>query len=234
MDNDEIIIKAKLFFRNVIATNHIKNTRKLSDLNEFNVNPFLIKYLANYLSGDHSPQNIARALILPRVLGTSITTSFGQNLQKFIHTTLEGFGSTTKGMDIEFVDKIDGRRKYCQIKAGPQTINYDDVTTITNHFKSAINLGRANGVPIANMDCVVGVFYGEKEELSQFYRMLGNDFTVLAGKDFWLHLSGDPDFYDKLTDAIGDIAQDFDSTELLNDTINKLAIQLMGYDSIGE
>lgn len=232
LSNDQIIKKAQDFFREVIAKNHVKNTSKLSNVSEFNVNPFLNKYLANFLTGDDSQKSIAKALILPRVLGTSITTSFGTNLQKFINSTLEGYGSTTTGMDIEFIDKIDGRKKYCQIKAGPQTINYDDVTTIHNHFKSAINLGRANGIPIASMDCVVGVFYGEEEELSQFYKTLAEDYTVLVGKEFWYHLTGDADFYEKLTDAIGEIANEFDGRDLLEKTISDLAGQLKDIDGL--
>ena len=30
-------------------------------------------------------------------------------------------------MDIEFEDALDGSHKYCQLKAGPNTINKDDV-----------------------------------------------------------------------------------------------------------
>lgn len=69
-------------------------------------------------------------------------------------------------------------------------------------------------------------FYGEDSELSAFYRTLAEDYTVLAGKDFWYHLTGDEDFYQKLTDGIGDIANEFDSTELLDETIKALAEQL--------
>lgn len=234
LDNDVIIEKAKDFFRDVIAKNHIKNTVKLTDIDEFKINPFLHKYLANFLTGSDDPESIAKALILPRVLGTSINTSFGQNLQKFINSTLEGYGSTTTGMDIEFIDKVDGRKKYCQIKAGPQTINHDDITTITNHFRDAINLGRQNGIPIANMDCVVGVFYGEVYELSSFYRTIGIDYTVLVGKEFWHHLTGDENFYQKLTDAIGEIAIEFDGREILKNTTAGLAENLTEIEVLEE
>ena len=33
---------------------------------------------------------------------------------------------------------IDGEKKYCQLKSGPDTINKDDVETIAGHFKSVI------------------------------------------------------------------------------------------------
>lgn len=57
-------------------------------------------------------------IIEARSLGTSINTSFGTNLQKFCSDILSGYASTTSGIDIEFIDFIDGKRKYCQIKAG--------------------------------------------------------------------------------------------------------------------
>ncbi|HPI80201.1 MAG TPA: PmeII family type II restriction endonuclease, partial [Cyclobacteriaceae bacterium] len=92
-----------------IAANHIPNTEKCKKLSEFNVNPFLAKYLANYLTGNGDSISIAKALIYPRVLGTSITTSFGTNIQKFISETLGAFGSVIPGIDIEFDDQIDNK-----------------------------------------------------------------------------------------------------------------------------
>lgn len=44
-------------------------------------------------------------------------------------------GSVGGGIDIEFVDSFDDRKKYCQLKSGPNTINKDDVITIKNHFQ---------------------------------------------------------------------------------------------------
>jgi len=78
--------------------------------------------------------SIARALVYPRILGTSIATSFGQNIQRFCTEVLSGFGSAISGVDIEFIDQLDGRKKYCQVKSGPETINKDDIETISRHF----------------------------------------------------------------------------------------------------
>ena len=100
---------------------------------------FLYKYLAKFLTGNDDAESIAKALIYPRILGSSITTSFGMQVQKQITTLFPGFGSTTSGIDIEFVDAIDGRKKYCQLKAGPNTINKDDIKTVVDHFKSIRN-----------------------------------------------------------------------------------------------
>ena len=156
----EILAKAKDFFREKIVDNHKRNTEKLGKLSAFQPNPFLEKYLANFAFGNCDASSIAKALVYPRVLGTSINTTFGTQMQAFCKDVLSGFASTTPGIDIEFVDQLDGRRKYCQIKAGPNTINNDDITTIKNHFESIRRIARTNGLREfnADIDCIVGIF----------------------------------------------------------------------------
>lgn len=222
-EKQEILSSAKSFFRARIAQNHIKNTEKLADLSNFNVNPFLSKYLAQFAFGNSSPESIAKALIYPRVLGTSITTSFGTNMQYFCKDVLSSYASTTSGIDIEFVDALDGRRKYCQVKAGPNTINKDDVATITGHFRGIRNLARTNGLPLQLTDCVVGVFYGTSASLSQFYKEIDRDYPVYVGRQFWYHLTGDQDFYEDLISAYAEVADEMDSSALLHQTVEKLA-----------
>ncbi|KAB2489639.1 PmeII family type II restriction endonuclease [Priestia endophytica] len=223
---NEIIDKAKEFFRKEIAPRHVENTKKLTKLKEFNLNPFLDKYKASFLTGSVDPISVAKALVYPRILGTSINTTFGNKLQLFCSEVLEGFKSTTSGIDIEFIDKIDGARKYCQIKAGPNTINRDDVESIKGHFSGVRNLARTNGQRIALDDLVVGVFYGTKRELSGHYKRINEDYPVIIGEEFWHRLTGDPDFYDKLTDAIGQVASEYDSSELIEQVIIELAKEI--------
>ncbi|MGC6232258.1 PmeII family type II restriction endonuclease [Hafnia paralvei] len=226
IDNkDEILLKAKEWFRESIARNHIKNTEKLKKSSEFNINPFLAVYLSNFLTGNSSAESIAKALILPRVLGTSITTSFGQNIQSFTSSVLSAFGSTTSGIDIEFVDQIDGRRKYCQLKSGPNTINKDDVETVSNHFRTIKNLARTNHLQISVNDLIVGVIYGERENLSSHYKKIESqhDYPVVIGTDFWHRLTGDSDFYTDLIEAIGSVAIDADYSQELLEVIQSLA-----------
>ena len=225
-EKQQILEAAKNFFRTRIVPNHNSNTEKLADISEFNVNPFLSKYLAQFAFGDSSAQSIAKALIYPRVLGTSITTSFGTNMQYFCNDVLSSYASTTSGIDIEFIDAIDGMRKYCQVKAGPNTINKDDVPVIKGHFRSVINLARTNGLRIASNDCIVGVFYGTRSQLSSHYKKIDEDYPVIVGQDFWYHLTGDPEFYDDLISAFADVADEMDSSALLQQTIDRLAFYL--------
>ncbi|TPE65938.1 PmeII family type II restriction endonuclease [Halalkalibacterium halodurans] len=223
---NEIIQKAKDFFKEEIVPSHRTNTLKLKKLKEFNLNPFLDKYKASFLSGNDDSESIARALVYPRVLGTSINTIFGERLQKFCSEVLEGFASTTSGIDIEFVDKVDGRRKYCQIKAGPNTINKDDIETIKGHFQGVKNLARTNNLIIGLNDLVVGVFYGTPNDLSNHYKTINQEFPVIVGQEFWYRLTGELDFYQKLTDAIGDVASEVDGSEMIEEVIKTLANEI--------
>lgn len=228
MHSDEkttILEAAKNWFKETIAHNHTKNTRKLIDPGAFTINPFLVSYLANFLTGNSEPLSIARALIYPRVLGTSINTSFGQNSQKFTSAVLKALGSTTQGIDIEFIDHVDGKKKYCQLKAGPNTINKDDVTTIRNHFSGLRNLARANNLKIDSNDLIVGVLYGEVEELSGHYMSIQNKdhYPVHIGQDFWHRITGDENFYFDLVKELASVASAFDGRELLEKTVQELA-----------
>ena len=229
-ENDKQIIlkKAKVFFKEKIALQHAKNTEKLKDISEFNVNPFLNTYLANFAFGDNTPENLARALVYPRILGTSITTSFGTNVQQFCTEVFEGFASVVPGIDIEFIDSEDGHRKYCQVKAGPNTINRDGVKNIIGHFKDIKNLARTNGNREINpaRDCVVGVLYGEFFELSSHYLSIHEEHPVYCGQNFWYHLTGDREFYRELCEAFAEVAVEIDGRNLIEKTVAKLAEQI--------
>lgn len=223
----KILDAAKVWFGEKIAQNHIRNTEKLTNPDQLKINPFLAVYLANFLTGNSHPESIAKALLYPRVLGTPINTSFGTNMQGFISTIKEvaAVGSTTSGIDIEFIDQIDGRKKYCQLKAGPETINKDDVETIAGHFKAVRNLSRTNNLRIPNDDMIVGVLYGEPHELNSHYRRISAeyDYEVVIGSDFWRRLTGDRNFYRELIEAIGSVAVDADYSKELERVVRELA-----------
>jgi len=220
----EILDKAKTWMEKNIVAPHIKNTKKLSTLNEIKINPFLWPYLANYYLGNSDYKSLATVAILPRVLGTSITTSFGTKMQSFISDVLDSsFGSTTSGIDIEYIDAVDGRRKYCQVKSGPQALNKDDITTIKNHFKAVVNLARTNNLDVRHNDLVFAMLYGEPNEINSFVKILAEDYEVYIGEEFWYRLTGDENFYYDLSKAMAEVAETVDSKELVKETIEKLA-----------
>ena len=221
---NEILDKAKQWWREEFAVSHKRNTLKLKNATEFKINPFLWTYLAYFLEGNNSPESLAKVLVYPRVLGTSINTIFGTEFQKFITRVFEGvLGSTTPGIDLEFIDKVDGRRKYCQLKAGPNVINSGDVKPIIDDFKSAKRLARTNNLLLQDDDFILCLLYGEPWQKSGHIRKIEQDYNVIIGKDFWHRFTGDPDFYADLVKAIGEVANEFSMKESVEKVIKELA-----------
>ncbi|WP_297132037.1 PmeII family type II restriction endonuclease [uncultured Porphyromonas sp.] len=223
----EIIQSGKDFFRTTIIPNHLKNLQRLS-LKSFDVNPFLINYLAAFLCGDTSPESMAKALVYPRILGTSLNTSFGQNVQIFISQLgqIAGKASGIDGIDIEFEDAVDGRIKYCQCKAGPQTINKDDVITIFNHFKKLIGKARLDRMELRLDDMIVGVLYGER--MSANYKTIAATYPVYCGAEFWNRLTGDEHFYLRLAKAFGEVVEEdcIDGSAFILEKVKSIAAEI--------
>lgn len=230
-----IIESGKDYFRTTIIPNHLKNLQKLK-LSSFNINPFLINYLAAFLCGDTEPHSLAKALVYPRILGTSLNTSFGQNIQVFISSLEEitGGASGIEGIDIEFVDAIDGRRKYCQCKAGPQTINKEDIATILGHFKYLMNKSRLDRMGLQFDDLIVGVLYGERDNLSANYKAIDAHYPVLCGADFWERLTGDKEFYNRLSKAFGEVVEEdgIDGSTLILQKVDEIAQEIIDKDGL--
>jgi len=158
-----------------------------------------VKYLSKVLDNDFTPIGIAKALYYPRVLGTSINTSFGTRIQNMFVALNLASGSLIKGMDIEFIDKIDNRKKWCQLKSGPNTINSEDVKPLLKKFSSVVNLARTNSINLNNNDLILGVLYGDRSQLSQHYLLIDKTHPVIIGEEFWHRLTGFSDFYTKLS-----------------------------------
>lgn len=227
MDTDnkkQILDKAKKWWKNKVIEPHKKKSKELSSSDKFSINPFLVLYLANFLEGKNDPKSIAKSLIYPRALGTSPNTIFGTEFQKMIINVFDEIkGSAVKGIDIEFIDRIDGRRKYCQIKAGPNVINYDDVATIKDHFKKALAIAKTNSMDMRHEDLILCIIYGETSQKSSFIRKVEEDYAVLIGKEFWERVIGDGSFYKDLFIALKEVSAKCNCRKMVNDTVNELS-----------
>jgi hypothetical protein len=190
----------------------------------------LINYLAAFLCGNTKPESLAKALVYPRILGSSVTTTFGMSIQIFISklSQITGGASGIDGIDIEFIDALDGRKKYCQCKAGPQTINKDDIATILGHFKYLMNKSRLDRMGLQFDDLIVGVLYGETENLSAFYKAINSHYPVMCGSEFWERLTGDKNFYNRLAKAFGEVVEEdgIDGSALILDKVNEIANEI--------
>lgn len=226
---DELIREIVEYFRVYIFENHIASSLKAnSKLKNYNINPIVVKYLSKIIENDYTPIGVAKALFYPRVLGTSINTSFGTRIQNMFVELGLAEGSLIKGMDIEFVDKIDNRRKWCQLKSGPNTINSEDVKPLIRKFTDTINLARTNKAfsNINNTDFIVGVLYGEPQELSMHYRVIDKTHPVIIGQEFWHRVTGFSDFYPGLVNQLQELISNLDTQDLINAGIQQLSKEI--------
>jgi hypothetical protein len=225
----ELLNEIVRYFEVNIFENHINaSLKKHSKIKNYNINPIVVKYLSKVLENNYSPEGVAKALFYPRVLGTSINTSFGTNIQKMFIKLNLAQGSAIKGIDIEFFDKIDGRKKWCQLKSGPNTINSEDVNPLIKKFTNTIKLARTNDALLGsnNNDFIVGVLYGEQSELSMNYRKIDEIHPVIIGRDFWHRITGFPNFYDGLVTALHEIINNLDTKEYITKGCVELAEEI--------
>lgn len=229
MTEQELIQTIVEYFENNIFQQHIKSSLTThSKLKSYNINPIVVKYLSKVLDGQYSPEGVAKALYYPRVLGTSINTSFGTRIQDMFVVLGIAQGSLIKGMDIEFIDHIDNRKKWCQLKSGPNTINSEDVKPLIKKFTDTINLARTNKAMsgVNNTDFIVGVLYGDPSELSMHYKAIDKTHPVLIGSDFWHRITGFPNFYNELVLALHECILNIDTKDFFQKGCNDLADEI--------
>ncbi len=227
MDENQLQRIVTKYFEEKIFDNHkINSLKKHSKLKSYKINPILVKYLSKVLEDDFTPVGIAKALYYPRVLGTSINTSFGTRIQNMFVELKLANGSLIKGMDIEFIDKIDNRKKWCQLKSGPNTINSEDVNPLLNKFSTVANLARTNQINLNNSDLILGVLYGNENQLSQHYKKIDKKHPVIIGAEFWHRITGFPDFYDKLVVNLDKMILSLDTEQFFEKGYSALAKEI--------
>jgi hypothetical protein len=214
----ELIDKIVSYIKSKILENHISTSIRInSRLKNYKINPIVVKYLSKVLVDDYTPIGVAKALYYPRVLGTSINTSFGTQIQKMFVELGIANGSLLKGMDIEFLDLKDNVKRWCQLKSGPNTINSEDVKPLIDKFTEIINRARTNTAlkGISNSNFIVGVLYGDPDELSMHYMEIDKIHPVFIGSDFWHRLTGYENFYFGLVAALHTTIMNLDTKNLI-------------------
>lgn len=231
MNENQLLEIITRYFKDKIFENHKINSLKThSKLKSYKINPIIVKYLSKILENDFTPIGIAKALYYPRILGTSINTSFGTRIQNMFVELNLAQGSLIKGMDIEFIDKIDGRKKWCQLKSGPNTINSEDVNPLLKKFTTVTNLARTNTINLNNSDLILGVLYGDEDQLSQHYRKINQQFPVVIGKEFWHRITGFPTFYNKLVSNLDIMILTLDTEDFFKKGYTALAKDIEASD----
>ena len=227
MNENELLGIVTKYFEEKIFDNHkINSLKNHSKLKSYKINPILVKYLSKVLEDDFTPIGIAKALYFPRVLGTSINTSFGTRIQNMFVELKLADGSLIKGMDIEFIDKIDNRKKWCQLKSGPNTINSEDVNPLLKKFSTVANLARTNQINLNNSDLILGVLYGTENQLSQHYKKIDEKHPVIIGVEFWHRITGFPSFYTKLAINLDKMILSLDTEQFFKKGYTELAEEI--------
>ena len=68
--------------------------------------------------------------------------------------------------------------------------------------------------------------YGTPDQLSGHYQKINQEYPVIVGQEFWYRITGIENFYQRLTDAIGEVATEFDSSKLIEEIIEQLAKEI--------
>lgn len=117
--------------------------------------------------------------------------------------SLTGDVSGIAGIDFEFTDALDGRRKYCQCLMEPSRIGMKETGAILRNFANMMRGVCLCDLPFSPNDLVVGVMFGSADELSANYTIIQSLYSVYCGADFWEHITGERDFYSCMVNACG-------------------------------
>lgn len=225
----ELLNRAQGYFEKNFMKRQKDSIQKLK-LDDIKFNPFLIRELASRISNQIDSISIAKAMVFPRVLGTSASTSFGSNTQNMIVSIMgQDVSSNVSDMDIEYQSPVTGDYRWAQLKAGPSTINKSDIETIERGFQKAQNLARQNqNKRFTFNSSICAVMYGSRDQLSNVYKTMEKNgyVNILVGNEFWYDLTGYPDFYINLITAVEKAAQSISLKDSVDDAIDRIAKEI--------
>jgi hypothetical protein len=79
---------------------------------------------------------------------------------------------------------------------------------------------------ISNNDFIVGVLYGEVDELSMHYKEIDKTHPVFVGREFWHRITGYSNFYNGLVKALHLLINNLDTKDLINKGCEDLAVEI--------
>lgn len=222
MNEQELLDQFRTYLDTRIFQPHLTSLiGEFSNLSDYNVNLFLTPYLSKILGNDITPENLAKALYYPRVLGTSITTTFGSHIKKIlVDLQLAEAYPQSRSNIIIFRDRVDGNQKVCFLKAGPNTINADDVRPIQQKLENIENFNIENKT--------IGIISGTYDRVSRSYLRLQQDHNInlLVGEDFWHRMTGFENFYPNILRILNEIDNTIDVGDNFQRGLDRLTDQI--------
>ncbi|MDM7540008.1 PmeII family type II restriction endonuclease [Leuconostoc mesenteroides] len=226
----ELLERAQSFFEEKFMKNQKAAFKKLS-LDKIKYNPFLIRELASRISDTIDANSVAKALVYPRVLGTSANTAFGSNTQNMIVEIMgQDVVSNVSGMDIEYHSPVTGDYRWAQLKAGPNTINKNDIAPMENDFQKAQNLAKQNrNTRFTFNSPVCAILYGEHDQVSSVYKTMESNgkINILVGEEFWYDLTGYKDFYQQLIKSIKQASQSISLKPTIDEAVTRIEKEIL-------
>ena len=214
------------FFNDEVVKRHKANIRKLEHLDEFAINPFTLRYLAETSLSGQTATHVAEVLVRTRINGSSISTTFATLMPKFAKEVLGAKAHRKDGLSVHFQDAIDGARRYAWIAGGPNNLNVPNAHLRIAKFQAAEIALKASGDISSDKQISAGVIYGTSSDLNNGFTTLKAEYPVHVGAEFWHRLSGYPDFYDQFLKGIRREVAGTSNEPLIKATIAKLAVEL--------
>ncbi len=159
-------------------------------------NPYLFRARA------YDNANDLITAILNAIISSSEETHFGSVFVEPIAIAASGgHKSISKGIDIEINNREPNTVYGIAVKSGPAVFNSNSKPTQEKHFDVADTLAKQAHLLFVP---IIGYSYGMKSQTS---RSKPKKYREIAGQRFWYEMTGDPDFYMKILDYMGDLPE---------------------------
>ena len=157
--------------------------------------------------------------VLTAFVSSSEETIFGNCFFEPIAIAASGGNKAlAEGIDIMIQDKTTNTISAIAVKSGPSVFNADSKKRQEQNFMAASKLAQQVK---ARYEAYIGYAYGKKKESGRGKPKM---YQELAGKRFWMELTGDEDFYLKIIQFMGNLPEQYVSLykESYNKAFNRL------------
>lgn len=136
--------------------------------------------------------------VLSATVSSSEETIFGNCFFEPLAIAASGGNKAlAEGVDIMVEDKTENIIYAIAVKSGTSVFNADSKKRQEQNFNAAAKLAKQAH---ARYEPIIGYSYGKKRTTGKGKPTI---YRELAGQDFWMELTGDPDFYIKIINYMG-------------------------------
>lgn len=214
LENSKELFRKSILPVNLNFFNHLK-------LKDFDVDPLM------FLAVGLSPKSMAKALVYPKVLELCVSSGIGSDDFLWQISRVSQRISINEHQFLEFVDAIDGRKKYAWCTFS-RMLSRHDMNRLLCCFKDILKERSQNDPAFLIDDLVVGVLFGDPIKLSAEFRTLQTTYPVYCGREFWEHITGDKLFYKRLMKAFFDVVEEeqTEGSDLIRQKVKEIAQEI--------